>query len=109
MPRKRIHGLLWVVVVLIASTGNSSLLAQHPQDTLHERAKKAGGKLVWAYRPNRSVIYPNVEELAKLSDIIVVGRALGSRPSLKPDGKIITENFLVRVQDVPTGAIPNGN
>jgi hypothetical protein len=79
-----------------------------PRETLQVRAQKAGGKLVWRYYPNRSVIYPNVEELAKRSDIVIVGLALGNRSTLTPDGKFITEDFLVRVQDVIKGALPTG-
>ena len=102
MP-KRIHGLMLLAVVALAGAMSSSVFAQNPRETLHERTKKAGGKLVWRYRATRSLIYPNVEELAKRSDVIVVGRTLGHRPSLSPDGKFITNDFLVKVQEVIKG------
>jgi hypothetical protein len=53
------------------------------------------------------VVYPNLEELAKRSDIIVVGRTVGHRSQLTPDGKFITQDFLVRVQEVFKGDLPN--
>jgi hypothetical protein len=104
---KNIHGLLLFVVALTCAASVPAL-AQHPRETLHDRAKKSGGNLVWKYRSNRSVVYPNIEELAKRSDIIVVGRALGHRSSLRPDGKFITEDFLVRAQEVIKGDVPLG-
>jgi hypothetical protein len=105
MPRK-IQALIVAIAFMVAF--GSLAMAQHPRATLHERAKKADGRLVWRYRPNRSVIYSNVEELAKRSDIIVVGRAIGQRPRMRPDGNFITEDFQVRVQDVIKGDLPSG-
>ncbi|HEY8186307.1 MAG TPA: hypothetical protein VIF64_09575 [Pyrinomonadaceae bacterium] len=107
MPN-RIKVLLPSVLVVLAAAA-SSVPAQHPLESLHDRAKKAGGKLIWRYRPNRSVIYPNIEELAKRSSIIVVGRTVSQKPSLTKDGKFITQDFVVRVQEVIKGDVPNGH
>jgi hypothetical protein len=81
-------------------------VAQKEQATLHERAQKAGGRLVWRYRPNQSVTYANVEELAKRSDLIVVGRTIIHKARLRSDGKLITEDFVVKVLDVIKGDVP---
>ncbi|HEX8282832.1 MAG TPA: hypothetical protein VF588_05735 [Pyrinomonadaceae bacterium] len=78
------------------------------KDKLHEMAKKSGGHFVLRYKPNRSTLYPNVEELAKRSDVIVIGRTLSHRSRLQPDGNFITQDFLVKVQEVVKGDIPNG-
>lgn len=75
------------------------------RDKLHELAKKSGGHYVLRYKPNRGALYPNVEELAKRSDLIVVGRALSHRSKLNPDGNFITRDFLVRVQSVIKGDV----
>ncbi|MGA9997094.1 MAG: hypothetical protein WBP93_16875 [Pyrinomonadaceae bacterium] len=128
MPKK-IYGLLLFVIAALCCAANAYVMAQqgsavesapastsalkppvlvkHPREALYSRAKKAGGNLVWRYRPNRGVLYPTVEELAKRSDIIVVGRILGHRSSLRPDGKFITQDYLVRVQEVIRGDLPN--
>src|SRR5258705_9149995 len=107
MPN-RIKVLLASVLVLLVA-GASSVPAQHPRETLHDRAKKAGGKLVWRYRPNRNVIYSNIEELAKRSSIIVVGRTLDQKGRLTRDGKFITQDVTVKVQEVIKGDVPNGH
>lgn len=56
-----------------AGPGSRSI-AQEPNQDLHQQSKNAGGKLVLRYLPDRSVIYPNIEELAQRSDLIIVGR-----------------------------------
>jgi hypothetical protein len=108
MPSK-IQGLMLIALVAFVGLSSSVVPAQQKaQDDLHTRAKAAGGKLVWRYRPTRRLIYPNVEELAKRSDIIVVGRTLGHRSGLTSDGRFVTQDFLVRVQEVFKGDLPNG-
>jgi hypothetical protein len=96
-------------IFLAASPGSSpTAFAQEPDQDLHQLARQAGGKLVLRYLPDRSLIYPNLQELAKRSDIIVVGRTLGHRSRLRGDGKFITKDFWVRVQSVFKGDVPNG-
>ena len=104
---RTMHKAITTVALVVALAG-SAVMAQNPRATLHERSKKASGKLVWKYRANRSVIYRNIEDLAKQSDAIFIGRTLGHRPALSADGKFITNDFLVRVQDVIKGDLPNG-
>jgi hypothetical protein len=107
MMLKKFCGLMLLLIVMLAgSTTLAQQVAQEGKATLQERAQKAGGRLVWRYRPDQSVTYANVEELAKRSDLIVVGRAVGRRARLRPDGKFIHEEFAVRVYDVIKGDIP---
>src|SRR2546427_2071838 len=94
------------VIVLVGAA--SLLVAQVASGTLNERAKGAGGKLLWRYSPNRGVIYSSVEELAKQSDIIIIGRTISHRSHLRPDGKFITKDFSVRVLEVFKGEIAMG-
>lgn len=115
---KNIRGLMLLVMVFGIGT---SLLVQaqrremvrrplpiQPRDKLHELATKAGGHFVMRYKLNRSTLYPNVEELAKRSDVIIVGRTLSHRTKLREDGNLINQEFLVRVQEVIKGDFPNG-
>lgn len=109
MPNK-IHRLILIAVVAIAGASSAPLSAQQKtRSDLYTRAKSKGGQYVWRYQPNRSVVYPTIEELAKRSDIILVGRTLGHRSNLTTDGKFITADFLVRVQEVFKGDIKNGS
>lgn len=105
--RKNLNHLILLLLVMLVGLA-SIASAQQPRVTLHDRAIRASGRLVWRYRANRSLIYPNVEELAKRSDVIIVGRTLGHRPSLRPGGTFLTNDFLVKVQDVLKGDVPNG-
>lgn len=109
MPNK-IHRLVFIALVAIVGASSAPILAQQKTRTdLQTRAKSTGGKLVWRYRPTRSVVYPNIEELAKRSDAVLIGRTLGHRSKLAADGKFITQDFLVRVQEVLKGDVTNGS
>src|ERR1044071_764776 len=112
MPKKTALIQLAVLVAI----GSATVLGQHsatqqnkPKLTLHDEAKKAGGKLVLKYKPNRGTAYPNVAELAKRSDLIVVGRILSHKANLTSDERFITQDFLVKVQEVIKGDLPRGN
>src|SRR5712692_9187010 len=102
MPKKFKLVLFVIVLACVASLPS---LARKPRSNniLHELAKREGGKVLLRHRPNRSTIYSGVDELARRSDLVVVGRTLAHRPSLRFDGNFITEDFLVRVQEVIKG------
>lgn len=108
MTKKR-KPLSLVLLVALGSCAGSAVLAQQPHKTLRDRAKGKGGGVVWRYRASRSLIYPNIEELAKRSDLILVGRTLGHRTALRGDGKFLTNDFLVRVQSVLKGEVAGGS
>ncbi len=125
MPNKIGLKVLLITLTVIVALGGAGVFARNarsnrgkpkvtPQDqvkpkpTLHERAKKAGGKLVLKYKPNRGTVYPNVEELAKRSDMIVVGRILSHKSSLSADERFITQDFLVKVHEVIKGELTSG-
>ncbi|HEV7683971.1 MAG TPA: hypothetical protein VGO68_17705 [Pyrinomonadaceae bacterium] len=72
------------------------------KNKLQELANRAGGHFTFRYQP-KVTVYPNVEELAKRSDIIVIGRTLGHRSMLTADGNFINQEVLVRVQEVVKG------
>lgn len=113
MPKKIGPTLFAVIMLWAGASGpglgqNAKPLPTKQKVTLYERAKKAGGKYVSRYAANRSTLYPNVEELAKRSDLIVVGRTLSHKASLTPDERFITQDFLVKVQEVIKGDLTKG-
>jgi hypothetical protein len=110
---KKIGLTLFGVIVLsicacVPLLGQSKSQPVNARKTLHEQAKKAGGKFVLTYRPSRTTIYPNIEELAKRSDLIVVGRTLSHKASLTSDESFITQDFLVKVQEIIKGDLSKG-
>src|SRR6266550_3087842 len=108
-------GLMLLGLIVVSAGTSVTLLARktqkpdNPRITLYERAKKATGhKLVVAYSPGRATIFPNVEELARRSDLIVVGRAVSHKSNLSADERFITQDFMVKVQEVIKGDLPPG-
>ena len=97
--------LLGGVGVLAQKAENT---AAKPKVTLHDQAKKSGGKFIMRYKPSRGTIYPNIEELAKRSDLIVVGKILSHKANLTPDERSINQDFLVKVQELIKGDLPKG-
>lgn len=97
-----------VLLVLLASIGVLGQQTQKPKITLHERAKKAGGKYILKYKPSRGTVYPNIAELAKRSDLIVVGRILSHKSNLSADERAITQDFMLKVQEVIKGSLARG-
>jgi hypothetical protein len=107
---KRINLTLLIVMLLFTKAGlpvsgqrASKSDSGAAKKTLHDLAKEKGCKLVVTYNAGHATTYPNVEELAKRSDLIVVGRVLSHKTSLTPDGRFITQDFLVKVQEIIKG------
>lgn len=108
--RSSVEFLLLAVLLLIAMLLDPFVAIQSQENygPLHDKGKKAGGKLVLPFEPDHSVIYPNVEELAKRSDFIVVGRTLAHRARLSADRSFITEDFVVHIQEAIKGDMKAG-
>jgi hypothetical protein len=107
MPKK--IGLVLLATAFINVMGLSALAQKtRPNNMLHAMAKRTGGRLVLKHSPSRRTIYSGIEDLAGHSDIIVVGRTLGHRSRLRADGNFLTEDFLVRVQEVVKGDVHAG-
>src|SRR2546421_11616397 len=86
--------LAFFLVGLAGMASLSSLAQQLPISvSLHTLAITNGGKFVLKYKPNRSTVYPNIAELANRSDLIIVGKTIGHRSSLRADGRFITEEI----------------
>ncbi len=108
-------GMKIVVMTLAAVMVSGGVRAQNaksksttPKITLHEQAKKGNGKFISKYKANRGTIYPNIQELAKRSDLVIVGRVLSHKSSLTPDERFITQDFLVKVNEVIKGDLLRG-
>lgn len=108
MPKK--IRLNFVLVTLAVIVGGAEVFAQtaKPKVTLHDRVKKANGKLVLKYKPSRATVYPNVQELAKRSDLIIVGRVLSHKSNLTQDERFITQDFLIKVHEMIKGDLARG-
>ena len=76
---------------------------------LHQLALKAGGAALVHFTPDRSVLYPNLEELARRSDIVIIGRPVQGGGILRQDGQFINEQFWVGVQESIKGGFHNGD
>lgn len=63
---------------------------------------------MFRYRPSRARTFANLTELAARSDVIVIGRTLTHHPMLTAGGNMIINDFVVRIQEVFKGKIPNG-
>jgi len=98
-----------LVLFIVGSAGVASWssFAQQPIGvSLHALAITNGGRFVLKYKPNRSTIYPNVAELTNRSDLIVVGKTIGHRSMLRSDGRFITQDYFVKVQELLKGTLP---
>lgn len=95
------------LAILIGSVGMSTGAQQ--RRSLHDRAQQNGGRLVEKFKADRSSAFPNLEELARRSNAIVVGRALTNRARLTSDGDSITTDFSIVVQESIKGALRLGS
>ncbi len=77
--------------------------------TLHERALQSGGRLVESFTPDRPVVCSNLKELVKRSPIVIIGKALRNRSRLSEDGKSVSSEFAVYVQEVVKGDLRAGS
>jgi hypothetical protein len=101
--------LTLLVLTGVLALSGPVVSAQKQKSNLHDRAKQSGGKLVEKFQAERSVIYPNLTELAKRSTAIVIGRALNHRAHLTTDGTFITTDVSVAVQEVVKGNLRRGS
>lgn len=89
-------------------TGQLTGAAQHPGPSLHEQARRVGGRLVVTHAPDPRNFARSLEALARRSDAVVVGRTLSNRGLLDADGRSVTQTYRVKVQGVIKGAITGG-
>jgi hypothetical protein len=75
--------------------------------TLYDLAREKGknGKYVHTIDVTGGITYPNIEEIAKRSDAIVIGRVVRQRSYLSRDGMMITTRHWIRPQEVVKGKI----
>lgn len=107
MRRYELMLKLGVAVSLLVLLGRVQAVAQ--QQNLHDRASKNGGRLVEQFKADRSSAYPNLQEIARRSNAIVIGRAIANRSRLTADGKTVTTDFSIAVQEVIKGTLRPGS
>ena len=100
--------LMLFVALALAGGAHPAASGQQGGQTLHERAKKAGGKLLWHYKPDRRLTHTNLRQLVQASDVVVIGRPLVLRARLRPDGKAIMQDAVVKAQSVVKGGVRPG-
>ncbi len=67
--------------------------------SLHDRAKLAGGRLTEVLPDEGDSVCATVEELAGRSPVVVIGKALGVRAHLAPDGDRVMTDVAFKVQE----------
>jgi hypothetical protein len=103
--------LMISIVILVGGnirvTNGYSFPQGSPPKTLYDLAKEKGkdGKYIHTIDATGGVRYSNIEEIAKRSDAIIIGRPLRNDNKLSPDGMAITTHHLVRPQEIIKGTI----
>lgn len=97
-----------VVALALLSAGGATGSAQRSGPTLHEQAKRAGGRTSVVFEPEPQSFSPDLGSLTRRSDVVVVGRPLSNRGALDPDGRSVTQDYRVRVQGVIKGGLAPG-
>ena len=95
--------LMLSAALILSSTGVGA-----QSGNLHDRAVRGGGRLVEKFRAERSVIYPNLAELVRRSNAVVIGRVSNHRQHLTTDGNSVTTDVSVVVQEVVKGNLRPG-
>ncbi len=96
-----------LMMAVVALAGAIQIANGQSSKTLYDLAKERGkdGKYAHPFDATGGISYPNVEEIAKRSDAIIVGRPVRSRSYLAPDGASITTRCWVRLQEVIKGSV----
>lgn len=94
-------------LALFAASGTTGS-AQRTGPTLHEQAKRAGGKASVVFEPEPQSFSSDLASLTRRSDVVVVGRPLSNRGTLDPDGRAVTQDYRVRVQGIVKGGLTLG-
>lgn len=103
-----IFGGAALVALALLPAGETTGSAQRTGPTLHEQAKRAGGKASVVFEPEPQSFSPDLGSLTRRSDVVVVGRPLSNRGTLSPDGRSVTQDYRVRVQGVVKGGLAPG-
>ena len=91
----------------IKGTKRGGFVGQASPKTLYDLAKEKGvnGKYTHSFDATDGITYPNMEEVAKRSDAIVVGRPMRIRNYLSGDGTTIKMHCWIKLQEILKGDI----
>lgn len=74
---------------------------------LHAAAKAAGGFYNLVMPGSPDIVVPDLTTLARVSDDVVIGEILSNESHLGPEGRYITTDYKVRVDEVLMGSLRN--
>lgn len=77
--------------------------------SLHEKAKRGGGKFIGNADFNDAAKKINLNHLAKDSDIVVIATTESNVCKLLPNGRMITTDYRVRIEDALKGSVTAGD
>jgi hypothetical protein len=72
-------------------------------DTLHQKARRAGGRLQEILKEEAAVPSTTIRDLAANSPDIVIGQVLARRGHLAPDGRSVRTDVVLKVQQTVRG------
>jgi hypothetical protein len=78
------------------------------QQTLEERARQAGGRLIISDDSPNRIAYNDLADIADNSSAIVIGVAVSNRCRLSADGQYITTDYQVNILESLKGDMPQG-
>jgi hypothetical protein len=96
-----------LMAVVITLAGAIQVANGQSSKTLYDlaKAKGKGGKYVHPFDATGGISYANVEDIAKRSDAIIIGRPVRVRSYLAPDGASITTRCWMRLKGVIKGSV----
>jgi hypothetical protein len=117
--RKQILGSVGILAILvfgfsyINATRTLRTRANSVNDSsslsLKERAQQAGGKLIISDTSQQSIIYNDLNGLAKASTAVIVCATKSNRCRLSSNGQYVTTDYQVLVNEVLKGSMRAGN
>jgi hypothetical protein len=99
--------LKMLMAVMITLAGAIQVANGQSSKTLYNLAKEKGknGKYTRRFDATGGISYSNVEEIAKRSDAIIIGRPVRVSSYLTPDGASITTRCWLKLQEVVRGRV----
>jgi len=96
-----------LMAVMITLAGAIQVANGQSSKTLYDLAKEKGkdGKYMHRFDATGGISYSNVEEVAKRSDAIIIGRPVRVSSYLSPDGASITTRCWVKPQEIVKGRV----
>jgi hypothetical protein len=116
MPKKRFALFVTALVAVAASAmfclrvakPRTALAQQSPGSTLREIAKNSGGVARIVIEPDRSVIYPELADLARASTAVVLAKIVTNRCVVSSDEMSVTTDYSISISESIKGGLEPG-